>query len=151
MAEYWKRLYCDRDIKLIQVGTFSLYTLHFMGSHPINLAVRFLLEIIGLVALGLMGWHIGKGFYMYAMALGLPLVAAVLWGVFAVPGDPSRSGGAPVQISGINRLGLELTFFISATWSLFATGATILGWAYGVATIVHYLISYDRVLWLIHK
>ncbi len=122
-----------------------------MGSHPINLAVRFLLEIAGLVALAMLGWYYGKGIYKYLLTSTLPLVAAVCWGIFAVPGDPSRSGESVVPISGIVRLLLELSFFVSATWSLFITGNPILGWIYGVTVLIHYLVSYDRILWLIHK
>lgn len=129
----------------------NLYNLHLMGSHPVNLLVRFLLEIAGLVALGLLGWHFGKGVYRYLLAPGLPLMAAVLWGTFAVPDDPGRSGNTIVQIPGFVRLLLELAFFISATGSLFVIGATNLGWVYGVAVFVHYVVSYDRVLWLIHQ
>ena len=65
-----------------------------MGSHPINLAIRFVLEMAGLVALGWMGWHYGKGINGYMLAIGIPLVAAMLWGTFAVPDDPSRSSEA---------------------------------------------------------
>jgi hypothetical protein len=122
-----------------------------MGSNPINLAIRFALEMVGLVALGWMGWHYGKGIYRYALAIGLPLLAAVLWGTFAVPNDPSRSGDAIIQVSGPIRLLLELVFFASATGSLFATGLTTWGWAYGAAVLVHYVVSYDRVLWLIQQ
>jgi hypothetical protein len=122
-----------------------------MGSHPINLAARFLLEIAGLVALAMLGWFYGKGVYKYLLAPTLPLVAAVCWGIFAVPGDPARSGEAVVQIPGIVRLLLELAFFASATWSLFIAGKPILGWVYGVAVLVHYLASHDRIQWLIHQ
>ncbi len=122
-----------------------------MGSHPINLAIRFVLEIAGLVALGWMGWHYGKGIYRYVLAIGIPLVAAVLWGTFAVPDDPSRSGAAIVQVPGIIRLILEMAFFAAATWSLFAAGATTYGWIYGIVVLVHYVVSYDRILWLIHQ
>ena len=122
-----------------------------MGSHPINFALRFVLEIAGLAALGWLGWHYGRGDYRYALAIGIPLMAAVLWGTFAVPDDPSRSGEAIVQISGIVRLLLELVFFAAATWSLFTIGATTLGWTYGVVVLAHYVVSYDRVLWLIHQ
>ena len=122
-----------------------------MGSHPINLAVRFLLELVGLVALGLLGWNYGKGMYKYVLALGLPVIAAVLWGTFAVLDDPSRSGDAIVQVSGILRLLLELVFFTAATWSLHIVGATNWSWIYGVVVLVHYMVSYDRILWLIHQ
>jgi len=121
-----------------------------MGSNPINLAARFLLEIAGLAALGWLGWTIGRGIYRYVLALGLPLLAAALWGTFAVPEDPSRSATAVVAIPGLLRLLLELIFFSSATWALFTTGATTLAWTYGIAVLVHYLVSYDRLLWLMH-
>ena len=122
-----------------------------MGSHPVNLAVRFILEIAGLVALGWWGWNQGEGILRFLLAFGIPILAAVLWGTFAVPDDPSRSGKAPVQVPGIVRLLLELAFFVSATWSLFAVGAATLGWIYGIAVLVHYLVSYDRILWLVRQ
>ena len=120
-----------------------------MGSNPINLAARFILEIAGLVALGWWGWNLAEGILRFLLALGIPFLAAVLWGTFAVPNDPSRSGEARVPVPGIVRLLLELAFFGSATLSLFATGLTTLGWIYGIAILIHYLISYDRVMWLV--
>lgn len=122
-----------------------------MGSNPINLAVRFILEMAGLAALGWWGWNQGEGILRFMLALGIPFLAAVLWGTFAVPDDPSRSGEAKVPIHGIVRLMLELAFFVTATWSLFATGLTALGWIYGIAVLIHYVISYDRVMWLVHQ
>ena len=122
-----------------------------MGSHPINLAVRFLLEITGLVVLAMLGWFYGNGVYKYLLALGFPLIAASLWGIFAVPGDPSRSGKAVVQVPGIVRLLLELAFFASATSSLFIVVNPVLAWVYGVMVLIHYLASYDRIQWLIQQ
>ena len=122
-----------------------------MGSHPVNLALRFILEIAGLVALGWWGWNQGEGILRFVLAFGIPILAAVLWGTFAVPDDPSRSGKAPGQVPGIVRLLLELAFFVSATWSLFAVGAATLGWIYGIAVLVHYVASYDRILWLVRQ
>ena len=103
--------------------------------------MRFILEIAGLVALGWWGWNQGEGILRFVLAFGIPILAAVLWGTFAVPDDPSRSGKAPVQVPGIVRLLLELAFFVSATWSLLAVGAATLGWIYGIAVLVHYLVS----------
>jgi hypothetical protein len=104
-----------------------------------------------LVALGRWGWSRGEGLLRFLLALGIPVVAAVLWGTFAVPGDPSRSGEARVPVPGIVRLLLELALFGGATWSLFATGATTLGWIYGIVVLVHYVVSYDRVAWLLRQ
>lgn len=122
-----------------------------MGSNPINLALRFILEIAGLVALGWWGWNQGEGILRFVLAFGIPFLVAVLWGTFAVPDDPSRSGGARVPVPGAVRLVLELAFFASATWSIFAADATTLGWIYGIAALIHYVISYDRVMWLVRQ
>ena len=73
----------------------------------------------------------------------------MLWGTFAVPDDPSRSGAAPVPVPGVVRLALELVIFGVATWALFATGLSAMGWILGLVVIVHYVISYDRIIWLI--
>ena len=122
-----------------------------MGSNPINLAVRFILEIAGLVALGWWGWNQSEGILRFVLALGIPILAAVIWGTFNVVDDPSRSGKAPVKVPGIVRLLLELAFFASATWSLFTMGATTLGWIYGIVVLIHYVVSYHRVAWLVRQ
>ena len=122
-----------------------------MATHPINLALRFLLELAGVFALAWMGWHVGKGLYRYVLAIGFPLAAAVLWGVFAVPDDPSRSGEAVVIIPGVLRLVLEAAFFAAATWSFIVVGATTTGWIYAAVVIAHYVVSYERVAWLIQQ
>ena len=118
---------------------------------PFNLAIRFLLEVLGLAAIAWMGWQFGKGAFRYVYAVGLPLLAACLWGVFAVPDDPSRSGSAVIAIPGIVRLLLELGFFAAATWSLFAAGGAKLGWIYAATVLIHYVVSYDRVFWLVQQ
>ena len=122
-----------------------------MGSNPINLAFRFFLEAAGLVALGWWGWNQAEGMLRGVLAIGAPLLAAALWGTFAVPGDPSRSGEAKVSVPGAVRLLLELAFFGAATWSLFVLEATTLGWIFGIMVLVHYILSYDRVAWLIRQ
>jgi hypothetical protein len=71
-----------------------------MGSHPLNLALRFLLEIGALVAIGYWGFSEHTGMWRFLLSIGLLMIAAIAWGTFAVPGDPSRSGKAPVPIPG---------------------------------------------------
>jgi len=122
-----------------------------MGSHPINLAIRFLLEITALVSMGLWGLRQGEGFTRFLLALGIPILAMMLWGVFAVPNDPSRSGKAPIATPGILRLGLEIIFFIVSIWMLINVGFIELGWFFGIIVAIHYIASYDRVFWLIKQ
>lgn len=119
-----------------------------MGSHPVNLAVRFLLEIAALVAIGFWGWSLSDEWPRILAAIGLPVIAAAIWGTFAVPGDPSRSGRAPVPTPGPLRLAIELAFFAFAVWALFEIDQAALGWILAVATLVHYVVSWDRIVWL---
>lgn len=120
-----------------------------MGSHPINLAIRFLLELSALLAMGVWGWRHGEGWLRLVLALGIPITAAVLWGTFAVPNDPSRSGTAPIAVPGVLRLAIELAVFGFATWALYDAGFTRLSWVLGIIVAIHYITSYDRILWLI--
>ena len=114
-----------------------------MSSHPLNLILRFTLEASALVAMGVWGWHRGSGWTQYALAIGVPVAAAFLWGAFAVPNDPSRGGAGLVPVPGMVRIALEL--------ALFELGAAALGWALGVAVAVHYVVSLDRLVWLMRK
>jgi hypothetical protein len=122
-----------------------------MGSHPINLALRFLLELAALLALGGWGWQQREGWLRFVLALVIPLIAALLWGIFAVPHDPSRSGKAPIPVPGLIRLVLELAIFAFAVWALYASGAVVLSWILGLAGAIHYVLSYDRIRWLIEQ
>lgn len=122
-----------------------------MGSHPVNLAFRFLLELAALLAMGLWGWKQSEGAIRVLMALAVPAVAGALWGTLAVPGDPSRSGSAPVAVPGTVRLAIELLFFVFATWALYKVQGTNLSVLFGAAVIIHYALSYDRVMWLIAR
>ena len=122
-----------------------------MGSHPINLAVRFILEIIALVSAGIWGWRLMEGWPKYLLAIGIPVLLAIIWGTFAVPDDPSRSGVAPVITPGIIRLIIELGIFAFAIWALYDLGYTRISLALGIIVVLHYALSYDRIIWLVSR
>lgn len=111
-----------------------------MNTNPVNLAVRFMLEIAMLIALGYWGWHL-SGAGRYVAVAGLPIAAAVLWGMFRIPNDPKP---APVAIPGILRLLLEWGLFGFAAWALYDLGHSTVSIALSVIVIVHYFVSYDR-------
>lgn len=119
-----------------------------MGSHPINLIIRFLLELIALITLGFWGWKQSDGWLQFVLVLILPILAATIWGIFAVPDDPSRSGSAPIIVHGILRLVIELAIFALAIGAMYDLGYINLSWTIGIIIIVHYVISYDRIKWL---
>ncbi|WP_297794367.1 YrdB family protein [uncultured Eudoraea sp.] len=120
-----------------------------MGSHPINLIVRFLLELVALTAFGIWGWRQADGWASLLLAMGIPILMAVIWGTFAVPDDPSRSGAAPIMTPGAIRLLLELGFFAFAIWCFKDLGLTRISSIYGICVVIHYIVSYDRIKWLL--
>ena len=122
-----------------------------MGSHPVTLGIRFVLELCALAAAGYWGWVRHRGALRFVAVIGVPLVFAVLWGTFAVPDDPSRSGRAPVPVPGLVRLALELAVFGFAAWALHDAGHSTLGLVLVGFVVVHYAVSYDRIAWLARR
>lgn len=119
-----------------------------MGSHPINLAFRFLLEMSALFSVGIWGWKQSDEWLQYILAIGLPIILAAIWGTFAVPGDPSRSGKTLIATPGIFRLIIEIGIFALAAWSLYDIEFNKMSLVFGVSVLIHYIISHDRIRWL---
>ena len=122
-----------------------------MGSNPINLAVRFLLELTILLTMGMWGWKLSDNWMRFILALTIPIIAMIIWGVFAVPEDPSRSGEAPIPVPGAIRLIIELTFFGIGSWMLYNLGYAKVGLVLAIIVVIHYIISYDRIIWLLSR
>ena len=101
--------------------------------------------------MALWGWQHGSEWGQYGLAIGVPSAAVLLWGVFAVPNDPSRGGTAPVPVPGVVRVALEFALFGFAGWALFDIGATTLGWSFAAAVALHYVVSVERLVWLMGK
>jgi hypothetical protein len=104
-----------------------------------------------LVAIGQWGFSQHSGIWRFLLGIGLSVIAAAAWATFAVPGDRSRSGRAPVPIPGVLRLLLELSLFGFAVWALYDAGSQLLALIMAGLTLVHYALSYDRVAWLIRS
>ena len=119
-----------------------------MDKHPINLGLRFLLELLALYALGRWGWTQHAGLARWAWMILLPLGAAAAWGVFRVPNDP---GKALVPVPGWVRLALEAVYFGAAAGCLYASGQQTWALIFAGMTLLHYAISYRRVVWLLRQ
>ncbi len=114
-----------------------------------TLALRLAIEVgmfAGIVVASIANYD---GLPVWIVAAASVVTVATLWGVFAVPGDPSRSGKTVVKTPGAIRLVLELGLFgtVSA-WlvvsEVYAAGATL-----GIATAVHYASWPARIRWLL--
>lgn len=121
-----------------------------MNHNSPNLILRFLLEVVALLSLGMWGRSLAQGTLGIFLMILIPVLAAVLWGTFNVKGDPSRSGKAPVPVLGWVRLTLELVFFGGSAWALSRSYVTA-GFGFGVVVILHYLFSLERIKWLLRQ
>jgi len=79
----------------------------------------------------------------------LPTLAMASWVTFAVLGDPSRSGRAPVPVPGVARLGLEWALFGLAAYGLWSTGSRAAAETLLTAAALHYALAWDRLVWLL--
>jgi hypothetical protein len=122
-----------------------------MGFHPLNLALRFLLELAALFALGVWGRSLSSGFMGSVWMIVAPLLAAAAWGTFRTPEDRSASGRAPVAVPGWTRLVLEAIFFTWAAWGLSQAGYSTQALILAGITLLHYALSYDRIAWLLRQ
>jgi hypothetical protein len=101
-----------------------------------NLALRFLLELCALGALGYWGFKAGGGLSAkIALGVGAPLVAAVVWGTFVSPQAPVRLPGPVVLV-------LQALVFGSAAAGLVATGHRTLALGFVVIIVINALLMY---------
>lgn len=72
----------------------------------------------------------------------------LVWPTYRVPGDASAKGNAPVAVSGKARLLIELLIFGGGAWGWFLAGPAWFAWTFLAGLVLHHVVSYDRVGWL---
>ena len=99
-----------------------------------NLAAAFLLELCALAALGYWGFHVGSGtLAQIALGVGVPLLTAVVWGIFIAP---KAVVTLPITIN----LALRILVFGLAVASLAAASKQAWAVAFGVAFVVNFAL-----------
>ncbi len=83
-----------------------------------------------------------------ASTVGVVLTAAI-WGVFAVPDDPSRSGKTVVATPGRVRLLIEFALFGAVTAWLVTAESYIAAVLLGGGAVIHYALWPARIRWLL--
>jgi hypothetical protein len=119
-----------------------------MASNPLNLALRFVLELVALGGLALLGWAIGGDSWRLVPAIVLPILAGAAWGIFRIPNDPGR---AAVPVPGPVRLALEIAVFAGGVAGYAVAGHQTVALVVGAVVVGHYVASYDRVLRLLRN
>jgi len=104
----------------------------------VNLAVRFLLELGVLAAVGYWGFKTWPGWLgKLGFGLGGPLLIAVIWAMFGSP-------QARFPLQGWRRLGLEVLVFGSGVAALAAANRPDLAWTFGLIYVVNKVLM---VVW----
>lgn len=97
---------------------------------PVNLALRFALELAALAAFAAYGLHAIHGPARFALAAALVLAAAAVWGRWAAPASRHR-------LTDPARLVVEVGFFTAAGVALAATNGSVFGAALTVAAVAN--------------
>lgn len=101
-----------------------------------NLALAFFLELAALVAFAYWGFNTGDSSLVHvALGIGVPVLAAALWGIFAAPKSSRR-------LQGVAYWTFKIVFFALASAALAAAGQPTLGIALGVVAAVNLLLLY---------
>jgi hypothetical protein len=104
-----------------------------------NMGLSFLLELGMLAALGFWGFKTGQGWGMrILLGLGAPLLAGVIWGLFAAPKAQKR-------LQGLALTGLEIALLGAGVAALSAAGQFRLAWIYAVLLVI------NRIVWIVWK
>ena len=111
---------------------------------------RFVLEVLALVFIGWWANTLASGWAGVFYSLFLVAATMLIWGVFNVPGDESRSGKAPVAVSGRTRLLIEVCIFLLATFSMFKILGSIYAGLFFASIIAHYYHTKSRITWLLN-
>ncbi len=102
----------------------------------INLALAFLLELCMLAALGYWGFTLDQGLAVrVGTGLGVPILAAVIWGVWVAPRASNRLPG-PLHLI------VELIIFSLAIAALYAAGRPRLALAFGLVYVLNVVLRY---------
>jgi len=56
-----------------------------------------------------------------------------------------------IRVPGVVRLLLEIVFFSAAVGLLFAANQPTTAAIFGIVLLLHYLTSYDRIVWLLRQ
>lgn len=119
--------------------------------HPLNLALRFILELSALGGFGVLVWTSVTGSWRILVLIIVLCLLMALWGTFAVPNDPSRSGNAPVPVSGLIRLTLECAILFGGALSFHWAGFSLAGAGLAALVLLHYVFSRERIGWLLQQ
>lgn len=121
------------------------------GRRPVRAVdlYRFILELAMLAGLGYCGWQLGQGGLLgLVLALLLPFLGAVIWGVFATAGEPGR-GKTVIDTPGPIRLVIELALFGGTAAGVWVLGSRAAAETLLTVTVLQYALDWERNWWML--
>ena len=102
----------------------------------LNLAFRFILELLALVALFLWGTSVSDDLVIQlVVGLGVPALVMVLWSLFVAPRASRR-------LPDPSRLALELLIFAIAALAFGLTGGLVVAMMFGMAVVISLVLMF---------
>ncbi|MFD6533983.1 YrdB family protein [Streptomyces sp. NPDC060184] len=105
----------------------------------VNELLAFFVEVVALVAFARWGWHAsGNAVLRIVLAVGLPVVAAVVWGMFASP-----KARYTLPVAGV--VAVKVLVFVCAVAALYDRGGTVSALSYAAVVAANTtLLTMDR-------
>lgn len=83
----------------------------------------FLLEVVGLIGIGRLGWHLGTSTAGSLLLTALfVLVTSAVWTLFRTPGYVPAGNDPVIAVAGPVRVLIEYTFYGAGAWGLWTSG-----------------------------
>lgn len=97
----------------------------------------FLLEVVGLIGIGRLGWHLGTSlpWSLSLSALFVSLSSAV-WAVFRTPGFVPNGNDPVIAIPGPVRVAIEIGFYTFGAWGLWASGWELAAIVFATSVVI---------------
>ena len=92
------------------------------------MTIRFLCELAMLVSLAYWGFHVFDGWVAFAVGVGAPVAAIVVWGAFVAP-KARRPVSIPVRVV------IEDALFVATTVALVAADLSVAAVLFAIAAL----------------
>ena len=99
-----------------------------------NLALRFLLELAGIAAIGYWGYHAATGLERWLIAIGAPAILIVFWSLVVAPG---ANVPIPLQVREV----IGSIILLAAAAALYVAGAQAAALAYAGLIILNTVLT----------
>jgi hypothetical protein len=110
----------------------------------------FLLEVVGLVGIGRLGWHVGTS-TAWSLSLSALFVAlsSAVWALFRTPGFVPGGGNPTIAVPGPVRVVIEAGFYAIATVGLWTSKWQVAAVVYAAGVVLVAWVLRERLAGLL--